>query len=140
MDYVDLEIGADCAESTKYYLGDPAILGTEDRRSTVISNDVRDTVQAILPSLMRVFLGADRTVESVPQGPEDAQVAEKATDYINHILQTDNDDLLTLHSAFKDALVKKVGIIKVLWNEVEKTSPHSYTGVDAKTLDLLQMD
>ena len=67
-DFIDMEVGQDRAESTNYYRGDPAILGTEDGRSTVISNDVRDTVQAILPSLMRGFLGADRTVEFVPQG------------------------------------------------------------------------
>ena len=58
VDYVNMEIGADRAEASKYYLGDLAILRTEDSRSTVISNDVRDTVQAILPSLMRVLLGA----------------------------------------------------------------------------------
>ena len=130
-DFIDMEVGQDRAESTKYYRGDPAILGTEDGRSTVISNDVRDTVQAILPNLMRVFLGADRTVEFVPQGPKDAQVAEQATDYINHILHKDNDGFLTLHSAFKDALVRKVGIVKFWWGEIDKTSTHSYTGVDA---------
>ena len=87
-----------------------------------------------------VEIGADRTVEFVPQGPEDAQVAEQAPDYINHILHKDNDGFLTLHSAFKDALVRKVGIVKYWWDEIDKTSTHSYTGVDAESLDFPQME
>ena len=47
---------------------------------------------------------------------------------------------LTLHSAFKDALVRKVGIVKFWWDEIDKTSTHSYTGVDAESFDFLQME
>ena len=71
---------------------------------------------------------------------EDAQVAEQAHDYINHILHKDNDGYLTINSAFKDALVRKVGIVKYWWDEVDKTSTHSFTAVDNEGLDLLQME
>lgn len=53
--YIDDEISPLRAESTKYYLGDE--FGNEvEGRSRVVSRDVRDAVQAVLPSMMRVFL------------------------------------------------------------------------------------
>ena len=50
----------------------------EEGRSQVVSMDVRDTVQAIMPSLMRIFHGSDRTVEYVPQSAEDVASAKQA--------------------------------------------------------------
>jgi len=47
--------------------------------------DVRDTVQSILPSLMKVFTTGEKVVEFVPTGAEDVAMAEQATDYINHV-------------------------------------------------------
>ena len=58
------------AESTKYYRGDP--FGNEvDGRSQVVSRDVRDSVQAVLPSMMRVFFGSEKVVEFVPRTATD---------------------------------------------------------------------
>ena len=52
---------------------------------------MRDSVQSVLPSMMRVFFGAEKVVEFVPRGPEDIGHAEQATDYVNYILKQDND-------------------------------------------------
>ena len=55
--YIDDDISPIRAESTRYYRGDP--FGNEvDGRSSVVSRDVRDSVQAVLPSMMRVFFGS----------------------------------------------------------------------------------
>ena len=66
IDYIDNWVSPARASATKYYRGEP--FGNEEEgRSQVVSMDVRDTVQAIIPSLMRIFHGSDRTVEfSVP--------------------------------------------------------------------------
>jgi hypothetical protein len=71
IDFIDNWISPQRATATQYYRGEP--FGNEEEgRSQVVSMDVRDTVQAIMPSLMRIFHGSDQTVEYVPQGPEDA--------------------------------------------------------------------
>jgi hypothetical protein len=53
--FIDDDIGGNRALATEYYYGQ--LFGDEeDGRSQVVSMDVRDTVQGILPSLMRIFL------------------------------------------------------------------------------------
>lgn len=139
IDYIDNWISPMRATATQYYRGDP--FGNEEEgRSQVVSMDVRDTVQAIMPSLMRIFHGTDRTVEFVPQGPEDVANAKQATDYTNFIINRDNDGFLEMHSAFMDALVRKVGIIKVYWDDQTKFETYDMSGLDDASLNALMSD
>jgi hypothetical protein len=87
--FIDDDIGGNRALATEYYYGLP-FGNEEDGRSQVVSMDVRDTVQGILPSLMRIFFGPERVVEFAPQGPEDIASAEQATDYVDFIFKRDN--------------------------------------------------
>lgn len=139
IDYIDNWISPMRATATQYYRGDP--FGNEEEgRSQVVSMDVRDTVQAIMPSLMRIFHGTDRTVEFVPQGPEDVASAKQATDYVNFIISRDNNGFLEMHSAFMDALVRKVGIIKVYWDDQTKFDTYDMSGLDDASLNALMAD
>ena len=61
IDFIDNHISPQRAAATQYYRGEP-FGNEEDGRSQVVSMDVRDTVQAIMPSLMRIFHGSDQTV------------------------------------------------------------------------------
>ena len=70
IDYIDNWISPLRAKATEYYRGQP-FGDEEDGRSQVVSMDVRDTVQAILPSLMRIFNSTERTVEFMPQQPDE---------------------------------------------------------------------
>ena len=98
--YIDDDISPIRAESTRYYRGDP--FGNEvDGRSQVVSRDVRDSVQAVLPSMMRVFFGSEKAVEFVPRTANDVAMAEQATDYVNFILNVDNNGLEIFYSVFK---------------------------------------
>ena len=111
-DYADNYVSPLRATATEYYRGDP--FGNEEEgRSQVIGMDVRDTVQAIMPSLMRIFHSTENTVEYAPQGPEDVAAAKQATEYANFIINRDNNGFLHMHAAFKDALIRKVGVLSV---------------------------
>ena len=139
IDYIDNWISPMRATATQYYRGDP--FGNEEEgRSQVVSMDVRDTVQAIMPSLMRIFHGTDRTVEFVPQGPEDVASAKQATDYANFVINRDNNGFLEMHSAFMDALVRKLGIIKVYWDDQTKFETYDMSGLDDASLNALMSD
>ena len=139
VDYSDNTVSPSRATATKYYRGE-AFGDEEDGRSQVVSMDVRDTVQSILPSLMRIFTSSDKTVEYAPNGPEDVAAAEQASDYANYIVNRDNPGFLVLYSAFKDALIRKVGIIKAYWDDDVKISTDKLTGLDEMALSALMSD
>jgi len=137
--FIDDDIGGNRAMATEYYYGQP--FGDEEEgRSQVVSMDVRDTVQGILPSLMRIFFGPERVVEFAPQGPEDVQSAEQATDYVDFIFKRDNPGFKILHSAFKDALVRKCGIVKYWWDESVEVKAESFSMLDEQTMMFLTQD
>jgi hypothetical protein len=139
IDYIDNWISPVRATATQYYRGEP-FGDEEDGRSQVVSMDVRDTVQAIMPSLMRIFHSTERTVEYVPQGPEDIEAAKQATDYANFIINRDNNGFLHMHAAFKDALIRKAGVIKCYWDDQTRLETHDLTGLDDTALAALMAD
>ncbi|MEN3953592.1 hypothetical protein [Iodidimonas sp. SYSU 1G8] len=138
-DYIDNTVSTERAFATDYYWGRP--FGNEEEgRSQVVSYDVRDTVQAIMPSLMRVFFAGDNVVEFVPQGPEDEAAARQATDYVNHIVQRDNPGFRVFHAAFKDALIRKAGIIKYWWEAAPQVETWELSGLDDGALAVVMAD
>jgi hypothetical protein len=135
-DFIDEEISPRRALATEYYKGD--LFGDEmDGRSQVVSRDVRDTVNAMLPSLMRVFFSADNMVEYAPNGPEDIPFAKQATDYARYVVEADNDGFSVFTAAFKDALVRKSGILKWYWDDSVSVSSAEYTGLGDNELTAL---
>jgi len=139
IDFIDNWISPVRATATEYYRGEP--FGNEEEgRSQVVSMDVRDTVQAIMPSLMRIFHSTERTVEYVPQGPEDVAAAKQASEYANFIINRDNNGFLHMHAAFKDALIRKAGFLKCYWDDQTKFETHDLTGLDDNALSALMSD
>jgi hypothetical protein len=133
------QVGSDRAESTEYYLGNEPE-GTSSLQSEFISTDVRESILFMLPSIMRTFFGTKKVVEFVPKGPEDIQLAEQQTDYINYIIQQKNNGFQVLYDAFKDALVRKTGFVKVFWDDTVKATTHEYTGLDPQSYQALIID
>jgi hypothetical protein len=132
-------------KATDYYHGRP--FGNEVKgRSKAVSTTVRDTVTSIMPSLMRIFVGPERVVEYRPQ-PGTADViahkqalAQQQTDYINYVVMQDNPGFLTFHSVFKDALVRKMGIVKWWWDDTPRVEGATYTNLTDEQIEILLMD
>ena len=133
------QVGAERAESTEYYLGN-APEGTSSMQSEYVSTDVRDSVLFMLPSIMRTFFGTKKIVEFVPHGPEDIAIAEQQTNYVNYIIQEKNQGFQVLYSAFKDALVRKTGFVKVFWDDSISATTHEFTGLDPQSYQALTLD
>ena len=124
--YIGGELVARRKKSLEYYLGSP--LGNEQEgRSQVVSNDVLDTVESLMPSLMRIFTSGDNVFNCEGMGPEDEEMARQCSDYLNYIFYKENDGFLALYTAFKDALIQKNGILKVYWDDAAKTEREEYT-------------
>jgi hypothetical protein len=137
--FIDSDIGPQRAGAVDRYFGRP--YGDEEEgRSTVVSRDVHDTINAILPSLMRVFFGSENVVEFAPESEEDVATAEQATDYINYVVTVDNDGFEVFLAAIKNALREKVGFIKWWWDDSFTVSTTKYTGLDEMALTQLLED
>ena len=137
--FVDSELSPVRARAIQYYRGEP--FGNEEEgRSQVVSTDVRDTINGIMPSLMKVFFGSKKIVNFVPRNPEDVAAAEQATDYINYIFTNDNNGFLICHSIFKDALRGALGVAKYVWEEKVEVKTEYYTGLDESGLSVLMSE
>ena len=126
-------------KSLEYYMGDK--LGTEqDGRSQVVSTDVSDTIETILPNLLRVFTSSDQVVRCEPVKSEDVPLADQVTNYINYIFNKDNNGFSVLYTWFKDALLEKNGIVKVYWDDAQKVEQETYENLSDYEYDLLMLE
>ena len=123
--HMNSELSGQREDNMKYYLGEK--FGNEiDGRSEIVTTDVRDTVEYIMPSLMRIFTTHQNVAEFEPQGPEDVEMAKQATDYVNYVFNRQNNGFKVLYDVFKDALISKTGIVKHYWEEKTEVSTEHY--------------
>ena len=124
--------------ATDYYYGRP--FGDEkEGRSQVVSTEVRDATLNQMASLMKIFTGSERVVEFAPDHAQDKMEAERQTSYVNYVFMEDNPGYLILDSVFKDALVRRIGILKWWWEEDPTPEGASLTGLtEEQVLGLLQ--
>src|SRR6266436_4264335 len=117
-------LSAERSSALNYYMGNMAKdMPAPDGRSKAVSSDVADTIEGLMPPLMEIFASGEEVVQFAPVGPEDVAAAEQETDYVNHVFMQQNPGFLVLYSFIKDALLSKVGVVKVWWecrDEVER--------------------
>jgi hypothetical protein len=123
------ELATQRADAMDHYLGEP--YGDEiDGRSQIRTREVLDTIEWILPSLLRIYTDVDNAVEFDPVGPEDVEMAEQETDRVNFAYWKENDGFLNTYTWFKDALLSKTGVIKYWWDETETEEKEEYRGLN----------
>jgi hypothetical protein len=140
--YMESELSPSRVAATKYYRGDK-FGGEQTGRSQIVLTDVRDTVLAMLPSLVRLFMPTSGHVieyQARPKALGDVtkavEMASQATEFVNAVvLEQDNAGFLELHAAFKDALVRATGWIKWWWEDRSV-----YQTYDQQNLDVQQYE
>jgi hypothetical protein len=145
-DYENSVLAKDRDENQKYYYGylptlnpdgtpysdtliveDPAATYDEiispsenPTKSSFVSTDVRDSVLMMLPSLIRIFAASETPISLTPRTPQDSDMAEQATRYVNYTFWNDNPGFLILYGAFKDAMTVRTGYVK-WWTDNAKS-------------------
>lgn len=131
-------------KSMYYYLGMPVgdLSPPEvDGRSSVVSTDVRDTIEAMMPQLMVTFVGSDTVADFEATKPGDEQKAEQATEYANYLFYKKNNGHRIAYTWMKDALLQKNGIIKVWWDTRHEETREEYRGMsDVELAQLMEDD
>jgi len=126
--YQDSEYTEHRLKALDYYYGEK--FGNEvDGRSQVVATEVSDTIEFIMPTLMRMFTASSDYVRFTPRNQEDVPIAEQATDYVNYIIQQDNPGFQIFHDWFKDGLLNKIGVVKVYWDDSKDVTQESYEGL-----------
>jgi hypothetical protein len=128
-------------DAMEYFLGDmsrdmPKITG----RSSVISTDVADTIDGLMPGLLEIFCGSDEVVRFDPVGPEDVEAADQESQYVSHVFMNKNPGFTLLQTGFLDGLLSKTGIFKVWWEQSNKEEHETYLDQDDGAFALLAMD
>jgi hypothetical protein len=132
-DFNDSDLSPEREENLKMYYGllpalsrdpDEAINGQYDsyddtaefrdeaNRATVVSTDVRDTVMAIMPSLIRIFTSSENIADFVATSAEAEEMTEQATHDVLYTFWEENPGFLIIHTLLKDALTEKIGVVR----------------------------
>jgi len=138
VDFAESEVSQQRVKAQRYFDGEVDI-GHEEGRSKVVATKVRDTIRAVKPSLMRVFMSTSKPVEYTPKGPEDVAMAEQATNYMHYIFNK-NNGYRVLNDAFHDALIKKNGIVKAYWEESERSEIFTFDHLTDEEYTLIASD
>lgn len=135
------ELEDDRVRAIEYFNGEMRDMPVEiEGRSTFVSRDVADTINWIMPSLMRIFASTDEVVAFDPVGPEDIEAAEQETDYCNHIVMSKNPGFEIFYTWFHDCLLEKNGYVVAYWEESEDSVEEVYLGQSIDALTMLLED
>ncbi|MBR8343066.1 hypothetical protein KDX40_04850 [Burkholderia ambifaria] len=116
-------------------------MGNEvEDRSQIVLPELRDTVEWIMPTLMRMFVGAGKPVQFDPETPGDEDQAEIETEVVNWVFMRQNPGFMILHDFFKDALLLRNGYVNSYWCKKTKTGVENYTGLGQDELTQLMLD
>ena len=136
LNHFDSEYSQERIRALDFYLGEP--LGNEvEGRSQVISTDVADTIEQIMPNLMRVFTANDQYVRFAARTAEDVERADQITDYVNYVINHDNEGYKILNNWFKDALLFRLGVVKYYYEEKEDVTEEEYENLNEMELSAL---
>ncbi len=130
------ELSDERAEAMRRFNGE--LYGDEaDGRSKVVTRDVLDTIETVMPSMMRLLTDAENLVTFEPVSEGDEEQAQQETDVVHHVFWEQNNGYELLYTLAKDGLLSKTGIIKAEWDDTREEKREEYQGVG--TMDLLKL-
>ena len=134
--WMESSLSSEQTRNLDYYYGDK--FGNEEKGfSQVVSRDVLETVEGIMPELMKIFTSGDQVVEFDPVGPADETQVEIEGRYIDHLFMNRGRGYKVLYNWFKDALLMKNGIVKVGWEAKEQVQFREYADLTQEEYDVL---
>ena len=138
-DHMDSDAAQTRADLLDYYLGES--YGNErDGYSSVVTREVYQTVENIKADIAELFVADDETVRFEPEGVNDVEAAQQATDWIRYVFYRQNDGFSNIMDSLIDGLLQRQGVIK-RWRAMEdSTSVHDFTDISQEAYALLEAD
>jgi hypothetical protein len=138
--YVHGQLGQERETALREYYRMPYGNEEDDGWSKVVSSDVSDSVEWILPALLKTFTSTDKAVSFEPTTEKDVKGSEQATDACNYVFYKQNNGFLVLYTAIKDMLT--VRNCAVMWRKETKETVSSipFKGASKEMLALLMKE
>ncbi|MCP4337682.1 MAG: hypothetical protein GY799_02065, partial [Desulfobulbaceae bacterium] len=80
-----------------------------DGRSKIVSTDVADAIEWIMPEVVKAFTQNNEVVTFDATSAKDELQAEMESRFVYDILMKDNNGFIIIHQFIKDALMQKNG-------------------------------
>lgn len=133
------QISEERAKAWDYYQS--KLLGNEvEGQSKVVTSDVSDVVDSIIPPLLRMFTTEDNLVSFDPVGAEDVEQADQESDYVSHVFFKQNPAFMLLYCWIFDGLTQKNGFVKCWVDESERVTTEHYSNLTDNQLYALLAD
>ena len=112
----------------------------EEGFSSVVSSDVRDTVDSDMTSMVRVFLGSGDVVkfESIEDGEEQEKEAQEKTSLINHLILRSEKSYPVISGFLKDAERQKMGVVHYYVDTLSSTREEFRADLTTEKLTILK--
>ena len=124
------DLAEDREKALKYYYGDmDDYIQVDEDRSKITTRDVLDTIESVMPSLMKIFVEEENAITFKAVSQQDEPQAELETNAVRSVFFSENDGFLNLYTFLKDALLSKVGTFKV-WPEENDWEREEYEKLD----------
>jgi|GEM_PF-2140580 len=136
-DYADIK--QNNIEAFDYYFGKGYMKDLKGR-STVYTSDLADTIEWIMPSLVRIFAGGDDVTSLTPRKKENTQQVQNHNELVNYQIKVKNKWFIIINDWFKDALLLKRGAVKRQWHKEIEKDDKDFENVDEMTLMQLASD
>lgn len=125
-------------QAMKAYMCQP--YGNEiEGRSQVVMSDVFNTIESLLPSLMRIFTGSADVVQVEGQGEGDDEKAKLMAELLNYQSRKCFNSFTVFYDWFKDALMYKMGVVKYYWDKKTTYKPKEFKGMTIDELNAYGM-
>ncbi len=138
-DYLRSQVGADADNLDEYYACNPR--GDEEEGySSYISSQVADLVDADLPTLVRIFLGAGKAVEFLPcneNSKEDAREAQNKTRYIDKLITSAPGYYRTMLSMLMGIELHPISVLRYGLQEKKTVRIKEHCGITLETMVML---
>lgn len=116
-------------------------------RSQVCAHTLQDTINWLMPDLMRVFLQSDDLI-TVHEAEHDISLmdqqsglsTEDISDCLRHVFFKDNHGEAILHDFAFDGLLQRIGVLSIGWEDPQESAPEILDGVSPAQLAKFMAD
>lgn len=137
------QIALDRLRNIEAYLAEPegewSPPEIEDR-SAVVATDVADTIEWLLPSLLRVFASNKDAIEATAKRPQFEAGAHMVTETLRWVFWDQLDGVTFLYNWAKDGLMQKVGFARVGYRNSVRATRSRYEGLTMGQVEMLAAD
>lgn len=141
--FAKTELAYDRARLNLDYQGVPngkTKVPTKPGRSSVVDRTVFQTVETVMPSLVRLFCNGEAPGQFIPVQVQDEASANEASERVHWIYAEKNDGYRNTVEWLKSGLLNKFSVAKCWYDDTPIITPERYEGISEEELLALKAD